>query len=116
MDESQKTSGISSQQMKESMNRNMEFTNSISKLLKFFNDLNIEIDSEIMHKYVKKGFSEIMDMYFNQTISIQFNLYCAGFIPPLERQTLSTKVEMQGALDTEGLKRQLKEVVRELNQ
>jgi len=116
MDESRKKSGLSSEQVNESMNKNMEFKNVISKLIKFFNDLNIEIDNDMMHKYVKKGFTEIMDMHFNQTMSMQFNLYCAGFIPHLERQTLSTKVEITGPLDTQGLKRQMKEVVRELGQ
>lgn len=63
------------------------------------------------HKNTSK---EIMNMLANQTISVHFNLYCAGLIPNLEKQTLKTSVKMLSSLDTKKLGGKMGEILKAL--
>merc|ERR1712060_20881 len=59
---------------------------------------------------------EVMNMVANQTVSVHFNLYCAGTIPHLEKQQLQTKVKMLSELETENLGVKMTELLEALGQ
>lgn len=111
VDESHKRSTLDLNGFKSSMEANLKFGGLLNGLLK---SLNIDTP-DVAGGYGSEQFSEMMNMFASQTIAIHFNLYCAGFIPHLQKQKLSTKVKMLGALDTSGLKAQINDYLESVH-
>jgi len=57
---------------------------------------------------------EVMNMLSNQTISVHFNLYCAGLIPNLEKQMLKTSVKMLSSFETKDTSGNIGEKIGEI--
>merc|ERR1719233_1595827 len=66
---------------------------------------------------VNKGnVDSVLNMLSNQTVSVHFNLYCAGCIPQLEKQQLESKVKLLSQLDTKHVQGKMTELLEALQQ